>query len=70
MFPNVEAEKARKKITLEMLAEGLGLAVSTVSQKLNGKYPITFDEAKKIKSILDVDIPLEILFEEDSEEVD
>lgn len=64
MFPNLEAEKARKKITLEMLAEGLGLAISTVSGKLNGKYPITLDEAKKIKSILDVDIPLEILFEE------
>lgn len=64
MFPNLRAEMSRKKITLEMLAEGLGLAISTVSQKLNGKYPITFDEAKKIKSILGVDIPLEILFEE------
>ena len=70
MFPNLDAERARKKITLEMLAEELGLAVSTVSQKLKGKYPITLDEAKKIKNILGVDIPLEELFEEDSEEVD
>ena len=64
MFPNLRAEMSRKKITLEKLAEVLGLAISTVSQKLNGKYPVTLDEAKKIKSVLDVDIPIETLFEE------
>lgn len=64
MYPNLRAELSRKKITLEKLGKALGLAISTVSQKLNGKYPITLDEAKKIKSLLDVDIPIETLFEE------
>jgi len=64
MYKNVNAERARKGITLENLAEALGLTISTVSQKLNGKYPITLDEAKIIKSCLGVDMPLEELFEE------
>lgn len=64
MYKNVNAERARKGITLEDLAEALGKTVSTVSQKLNGIYPITLDEAKIIKSCLGVDMPLEELFEE------
>lgn len=64
MYKNVNAERARKGITLEDLAEALGLTIGTVSQKLNGKYPITLDEAKIIKERLGVDMPLEELFEE------
>ena len=64
MYKNVNAERARRGITLEDLAEALGLTISTVSQKLNGKYPITLDEAKIIKGRLGVDMPLEELFEE------
>lgn len=63
MYRNVKAEMSRKGIILEDLAEALGLTVSTVSQKLNGKYPITLAEAKIIKKRLGVDIPLEELFE-------
>ena len=63
MYKNVKAEMSRNDITLEDLAEALGKTVSTVSQKLNGKYPITLNEAKIIKKRLGVDIPLEELFE-------
>lgn len=63
MYKNVKAEMSRKGIILEDLAEALGVTVSTVSQKLNGKYPITLTEAKIIKSRLGVDLPLEELFE-------
>ena len=63
MYKNVKAEMSRKGIILEDLAEALGLTIGTVSQKLNGKYPITLNEAKIIKKRLGVDIPLEELFE-------
>lgn len=64
MYPNCKAELARQDITLEKLAKVLGLAVTTVSLKLNGRYPLTLREAKAIKAYLRVDIPLEELFEE------
>ena len=75
MYPNVEAERTRAGLLLEPIAEELGITVPTLSQKLNGKYPITFKEAKKIKEIIvrektrkgisvNNDMTLEELFEE------
>lgn len=75
MYPNVEAERTRAGLTLEPIAEELDITVSTLSQKLNGKYPITFGEAIKIKEIIvreklrkgisiNIDMSLEVLFEE------
>lgn len=71
MYPNLKAEFARKDLTLEKVVKELAkrdfkMTISTLSQKLNGKYPLTLDEAKAIKAITGVDIPLEILFEEAS----
>jgi cyanate lyase len=64
LYPNCKAELARQDITLEMLAKVLGRSLTTVSLKLNGKYPLTLREAKAIKNFLKVDMPLEELFEE------
>lgn len=64
MYPNVTAERARRKITLKALAKELGITESTLSQKLNGAYPITLNEAKKIKQVIGADMPLEELFKE------
>ena len=69
MYPNFNAEYARKNFTLEKLAEemekrGCKRTVPTLSQKLNGKYPITLDEAKVLQAIVAPDIPIEELFEE------
>ena len=77
MYPNVEAERIRAGLTLEPIAEELGITVSTLSLKLNGKYPVTFNEAIKIKNIIarekekkgitvNLDMSLETLFEEAS----
>lgn len=71
MYPNFNAEYARKGFTLEKLAEemekrGCKRTVPTLSQKLNGKYPITLDEAKVLQTIVAPDIPIDILFEEGS----
>jgi transcriptional regulator with XRE-family HTH domain len=66
MYPNLKAEFARLGLTLEVIAKELDVTVGTLSLKLNGKYPITLNEAKKLKEIAKTDIPLEILFEEAS----
>lgn len=66
MYPNVEAEKARTKTTLAMLANDprINCTVSTLSLKLTGKAPLLFSEAVAIKDILKSDLPLEVLFSE------
>lgn len=67
MYPNLRAEIARKNMTLEPIAKALDITVPTLSQKFNGKYPITLNEAKKIKEFLNLDIPIEVLFETEAE---
>ena len=69
MFPEVRAEMARKKITLFTIASDprIGKSIGTVSKMLNGEAPISFDEAVAIKEILKSDLPLEKLFESETE---
>lgn len=63
MYPNVKAEFARKGLTLQMVADRMGISVSTLSTKIrNGGF--TLKEAKQIKEILEVNTPIEELFEE------
>lgn len=80
MYPNLEAERTRVGLLLEPIAEELGITVSTLSLKLNGKYPITFKEAKKIKEIIvrektrkgisvNIDMTLEELFDVNEEAI-
>lgn len=66
MYPNLNAERARYNITLETLANSVGVTLSTLSLKLKGKYPITLIEAKKIKKAIGTSLPLEILFSEEA----
>lgn len=63
MYRNLEAELARKGITKTKVAQELGITLGTLSLKLNGKYKLTLPEAIKIKKILDIDLPVEYLFE-------
>lgn len=78
MYPNVVAEYKRAGLTLQMIADKLDITISTLSQKLNGKYPITFDEAVKIRDIIvdakqtrgitiNIDMAIDVLFEEVAE---
>ena len=66
MYPNLNAERARKDVTLEKIAEGLDVTVATVSLKLSGKSPVTLAEAKRIKEIIGTSLSLEILFSEEA----
>lgn len=69
MYPNLKAEFARKNLTLCKIVEELKkmdckMTVSTLSMKLNGKFPLTLNEAKALKHVVETDLPLEVLFEE------
>ena len=71
MFPNLNAEYSRRGFTLERLSEemdkrGCKRTVSTLSQKLNGKYELTLNEAKVIRDIVAPQVSLDVLFSEEA----
>lgn len=70
MFPNLDAEMARKKITRASLAEKLHKTPTTLSLKLNGKAPITLAECMEIKDALETDCSIEYLFATEQKEGD
>lgn len=65
MYPNLEAELKRKNIRRADLARFLACTIATVSEKMQGKSDFSLTAAKKIKAWLNVDMPLEILFDDD-----
>lgn len=65
MYSNLRAEAVRRNLKLSDIAKEVGLTRTGMSQRMNGKIKFTFDEAKKIKSALGVDMTLEELFEEE-----
>jgi plasmid maintenance system antidote protein VapI len=62
-YGNLLAEMARANITQSEIAILLNRTISTVSTKINGKYPFTLDEAVKIKEHLFNDKDISYLFE-------
>ena len=69
MYNVAKAEMVRVGYGLKDVAPKMDITISTLSQKLNGKQPMTLLEAKAFKKIVKSDLPLEKLFE-DSEEVE
>lgn len=67
MFPNLDAEMARRKMTALTLAQKTGIPYSTLTPKLAGKAPIKLSEAKAIKKALETDMSIDELFEVDEE---
>ena len=63
MYSNVKAELARRNLSVVDLSNMTGIRYQTLAMKLNGKYPLTLDEAKAIITALGVDISIEDLFE-------
>jgi plasmid maintenance system antidote protein VapI len=62
MYPNLDAELARKKITRTQLAKILKVNPGTLSLKLNGKAPLTLTECIKIKQAVGEQYSIEYLF--------
>lgn len=65
MYPNLEAEMARKKVTRNDLAKKLKMTPTTLGNKLNGKTCLSLPESIEIKKILEVAIDIEELFKTD-----
>lgn len=63
MFPNLDAELARKRITRAALAARIHVTPTTLSLKLNGKAPLTLVECVSIKAAIGTDMSIESLFE-------
>lgn len=69
MFPNLEAELKRRDISRMKIAKDFGLAISTVYARLTGKSPMPVSFAKQIKSVYEINVPLDELFEESNKSV-
>lgn len=66
MYPNLEAEMARKKVTRCRLAESLKMTPTTLGKKLNGETDISLPECLAIKSVLGLEMTVDELFRTDS----
>lgn len=62
MYPNLEAEIVRHGIKKIEIARAIGKTYGTVSQKLRGKYPLTWDEATVIQECFFADLDIKYLF--------
>ena len=69
MYRNARAEMVKAGLTFEKLAESLNSHASMWSEKLSGKRPISLDEAKEFKKVVNSNLPLEKLFEKFEEVV-
>ena len=54
---------AEQRITQEMLAKRLNISLLSVNRKLNGKSPITVEEAKIITDFARIQNPAKIFFD-------
>lgn len=62
MYPNLDAEMARRKITRQTLAKELRITPSTLSFKLNGKAVLTLAECIEIRNVIDPKLSIDYLF--------
>ena len=62
MYPNLDAELIKQKLTYRELAERLGIARETLGGKLRGKHRLDEKTAQAIKDLLQVDMSIEELF--------
>lgn len=62
MYPNLEAELARRKITKRSIAKKIHKTPTTLSLKLSGKAKLTLPECIEIRDALDESLQLDYLF--------
>lgn len=62
MYPNLDVEMAKLRITRQKLAKLIGITPTTLSLKLNGKSKISLAECIEIKKALGSEQSIEELF--------
>ncbi len=67
LLRNLKAEMARENIRVADIAEFLNCRKATVSDKINGHYKFSFDDALRIKRKFFPDLDIEYLFINDNE---
>ena len=67
MFPNLDAEMARRKITKTLLAKKIHKTPTTLCLKLNGRAPLTLSECLEIKNALGAELSIDYLFSTEQE---
>lgn len=65
LFPNLEGELKKRRITRNKIAEDLSLNVSTISRKLTEEGRLKYQEAIKIKNLYFPGLSLEYLFSDE-----
>ena len=63
MYPNITKEMNRANMTVEELARALGTDPEIMADKLRGKRDIILSESVKIKNAIGSELPLEVLFD-------
>lgn len=63
MFPNLEAELAKRRISRKELSQKMQVTPTTMGLKLNGKATLTLPECLLIKGFVAPDKSIEELFE-------
>lgn len=63
IYPNLKAEMARKGFSQKDLAKALNMYEPGISYKMHSKSGFTVTEAIRVKKLLGVEMPLEVLFE-------
>ena len=62
MYPNLEAEFARRNLRRKDIAKIINCNPTTLSFKMSGRRAFTLPEAVKLKTALKIDTPIEFLF--------
>lgn len=63
MFPNLEAEMARRHINKKTLSQRIDMPQTTLGHKINGKSKITLLECIEIRNAIDNKLSIDYLFE-------
>lgn len=65
IYPNLRAEMARKKISIQDISKAIQSGRDTAGAKLAGKRPLHYDEATAIAETFFPDIDIRYLFKKD-----
>lgn len=69
MYPNLNAEMARKCVSVKSLCDTLGKCEKTIRNKVSGNTPFTISEAKLIAETFFCGMTIDYLFAKSDEDI-